>query len=64
MYVQDSELFMVCQIRKEDIDMSYVALLYILYILDINTSVKQLSPKVLYKIEKRLIYHLRILIDH
>ena len=26
MYLQDSKLFMVCQVRNEDIDMSYVAL--------------------------------------
>jgi len=25
MYLQDSKLFMVCQVRNEDIDMSYVA---------------------------------------
>ena len=30
MYQQDSKLFMVCQVRNEDIDMSYVAL-YIIY---------------------------------
>ena len=26
MYLQDSKLFMVCQVRNEDIDMSYVGL--------------------------------------
>ena len=30
MYVQDSKLFRVCQVRYKDIDMSYVAL-YIIY---------------------------------
>ena len=28
MYLQDSKLFMVCQVRNEDIYMSYVALFF------------------------------------
>jgi len=35
MYLQDSKLFMVCQVENVDIDMSYVAL-YIIYIIYIT----------------------------
>ena len=35
MYLQDNKLFRFCQVRNEDIDMSYVAL-YIIYILYIT----------------------------
>ena len=41
MCLQYSKLFRVCQVRIEDIDMSYVALPYIKYILDIYTSLEQ-----------------------
>ena len=42
MYPQVSEkLFMVCQVRNEDIDMSYVALYIIYTIYLIYTSLKQ-----------------------
>ena len=43
MYLQDNKLFRFCQVGNEDIDMSYVALPYIYYILDIYTSLKQLN---------------------
>jgi len=42
MYVQDSKLFRFCQVRNEDIDMSYVAL-YIIYIVSIYTLNNKIS---------------------
>ena len=41
MYLQDSKLFRVCQVRNEDIDMPYVALYIIYTIYLIYTSLKQ-----------------------
>ena len=39
MFLQDSKLFRVCQVRNEDIDMSYVAIyiIYTIYIVSIYT---------------------------
>ena len=39
MYLQDSKLFMFCQVRNEDIDMSYVAL-YTIYSICITCYIK------------------------